>query len=162
VTGPIAISGPPQLANGFRTAHAARLRASYRCWTGGELLDPRLDATAFARALWEAPLVVASHGTEPDPVFNYGNRAALALFETTWERFTAMPSRLSAEAPARGERAALLARVTTNGYIADYSGIRVTTTGRRFRIRRATVWNVLDETGRAAGQAVAFGEWEWL
>jgi len=152
----------PADANEFLKDHVARLLASLRRWTGRDLLDPTLDAAARAKALWDATFVVASHDIGADPVFNYGNQAALALFETSWDEFTAMPSRLSAEPIAREERAQLLARVTAHGYIDDYSGVRVTTRGRRFRIRRATVWNVEDDNGLPAGQAVVFSEWQWL
>ena len=48
-------------------------------------------------ALWNAESVIVAHGTEPDPVFFYGNRMALALFEMDWTSFVRMPSRLSAE-----------------------------------------------------------------
>jgi hypothetical protein len=105
---------------------------------------------------------VASHGTEADPIFNYGNRMALTLWETTWEAFTAMPSRLSAEPMAQEERRAFLTRVSAHGFIDDYSGIRISTRGRRFRIRRATVWNIIDVRGNYRGQAVVFREWEYL
>lgn len=148
--------------NALNPAHAALLAASYRRWTGRELLDPGLDPPARARALFDAPFVVASHGTEPDPVFNYGNRLALALWETTWPAFTAMPSRLSAEPIAQAERRAFLARVSAHGYVDDYSGIRISTRGRRFRIRQATVWNVVDGRGAYRGQAVVFRAWEYL
>jgi len=152
----------PQAGNDYLADHAGLLIASYRHWTGHDLVDSGLSAAGQARALYEAPFVVASHGTEPDPVFNYGNRAALALFETTWDAFISLPSRLSAEPVARAERERLLARVHAHGYIDDYSGVRVSTRGRRFRIARATVWNVIDAAGARRGQAVMFREWENL
>ena len=152
----------PEESNGFLAEHARRLIQSYRRWTGRDLVDPELSPVEQARALYEASFVTASHGTEADPVFNYANRAALALFETTWADFTSMPSRLSAEPVAREERALLLARVNQHGFIDDYSGIRISTSGRRFRIRRATVWNVVDAHGAPAGQAVVFHDWEYL
>jgi len=152
----------PQENNGYLSVHARRLIESYRRWTGRDLVDPELSPVGQARALYEAPFVAASHGTEADPVFNYANRAALTLFETTWADFTSMPSRLSAEPVAREERAQLLARVNQHGFIDDYSGIRISTSGRRFRIRRATVWNVVDAHGAPDGQAVVFRDWEYL
>jgi MEKHLA domain len=152
----------PDESNDFLVEHARLLIASYRRWTGRDIVDPGLAPVEQARALYRAPLVVASHGEEPDPVFNYANRAALALFEAGWDEFTAMPSRLSAEAVAREERAALLARVTARGFIDDYSGVRVSARGRRFRIARAIVWNVIDARGAHRGQAVAFRDWEYL
>jgi hypothetical protein len=152
----------PREHNNFLTAHARQLIESYRRWTGRDLVDPGLSPVEQARALYEAPFVTASHGTEADPIFNYGNRAALALFETSWADFTSMPSRLSAEPAVREERAQLFARVNRNGFIDDYSGIRISTSGRRFRIRRATVWNVVDARGLPRGQAVVFRDWEYI
>jgi MEKHLA domain len=63
------------------------------------------------------------------------------------------------EAPERQERERLLARVTAHGIIDDYSGIRIAKSGRRFRILRATVWNLSDAAGRPLGQAAAFSDW---
>jgi hypothetical protein len=37
--------------------------------------------------------------------------------------------------------------------------VRISRSGRRFEIVRATVWNVLDEQGNPAGQAAAFDQW---
>jgi hypothetical protein len=142
--------------------HAHRLISSYRHWTGCDLVDSGLSLAEQARVLYEAPFVVASHGAEDDPVFNYGNRAALALFEAGWNDFTRLPSRLSAEPVARAERAQLLARVNRHGFIDDYRGVRISTQGRRFQIDRATVWNVLDAQQALVGQAVMFRNWEYL
>jgi hypothetical protein len=118
------------------------------------------NAEGIEEAIWTAPCVIVAHGTEPDPIFFYGNRRALELFEATWAQFTAMPSRLSAEPLLRDERERLLARVREHGYIDDYSGIRVSLTGRRFRIERAIVWNLIDEQGARHGQAAMFEDWE--
>jgi hypothetical protein len=152
----------PSADNEFLASHAHLLIESHRRATGRELLDSGGSPVEQARALFEAPFVVASHGTEADPVFNYGNRAALELFEMSWEQFTTMPSRLSAEPVARDERARLLARVAQAGFIDDYQGVRVSRTGRRFFIQRATVWSVLDADGANRGQAVTFRDWRYL
>jgi hypothetical protein len=53
----------------------------------------------------------------------------------------------------------LLERVRDHGFIDDYAGVRVSATGRRFRIERAVVWNLLDEAGRLHGQAATFAHW---
>ena len=111
-------------------------------------------------ALWSAPQAVVAHDTREDPVFRYGNRRALELFELDFAAFTALPSRYSAEPLAREERAALLERVTRHGFIDDYAGIRISSTGRRFRIVNATVWNLVDAEGIYRGQAATFSEWE--
>ena len=113
-------------------------------------------------ALWSAAPVIVAHGTEADPLFFFANRAALARFETTTDAFTGSPSRLSAEAPLRGERQALLDRVSSHGFIADYAGVRISAQGRRFRIEQAVVWNLLDADGTVHGQAAAFDTWTEL
>ena len=114
----------------------------------------------LAQRVFEAPFVLVSHGTEADPILNYGNAAALALWEMTWEELTRTPSRLTAEAPNREERARLLDAVTRRGFIDDYSGVRISKSGRRFRISCATVWNLLTETNQPCGQAAMFDKWE--
>ncbi|HVY72019.1 MAG TPA: MEKHLA domain-containing protein [Verrucomicrobiae bacterium] len=144
--------------------HSVRLAENYRRWTGRELLpggdlqNPR----EFAARLSAAPFVIVSHGNEADPVLNYGNRVALDLWEMSWEQLTATPSRFTAEAPNREERARLLAQVTQHGFIDNYAGIRISRTGRRFRISRATVWNILDAASVYRGQAATFAAWEFL
>jgi len=143
-------------------AHSVMLAASHRRFTGREWLPGAADPQAVARALFDAPFVVVSHGTEADPVLNYGNAAALALWEMTWEELTRTPSRLTAEAPERAERARLLAAVSAHGFIDDYSGVRISRAGRRFRIAHATVWNLVDASGRPCGQAATFRRWEFL
>jgi hypothetical protein len=152
----------PRDSNGFLCAQAQRLCASYRHWTGRRLLDADVPAEEVGRALYDAPMVVAAHGTGADPLFNYANCMALALWECTWQAFTAMPSRLSAEPLVQAERRRFLARVAAHGFIEDYAGVRISTRGRRFRIRAATVWNVVDARGALHGQAVVFRHWEFL
>lgn len=115
-----------------------------------------------AAALWSAPRAVVAHGLQPDPVFFYGNRLALALFETAADAFARMPSRLSAEPLLRDERARLLARVAADGFIDDYAGVRISASGRRFRIEQAVVWTLVDEGGVTHGQAATFDRWTRL
>src|ERR1039457_284184 len=161
-------------------AQTQLIARSLKHWTGRDLLaagppvsDPaRSDPASqragsetgapFAEKIFHAPFVLVSHGTEADPILNYGNAAALALWEMPWAELTRTPSRLTAETPNRAERARLLAAVTARGFIDDYSGVRVSKTGRRFRIAQATVWNLMDERGNCAGQAAVFSRWELL
>lgn len=143
-------------------AHAgerlALIAESHARLTGRPLAGPP-DA---GRALWRLPAVVLAHGVQADPLFFWANRAALALFELDWRALVRMPSRLSAEAPNRAERAALLQTVERQGFIADYAGVRISASGRRFRIERATVWNLVDAAGGSHGQAASFSDWTRL
>jgi hypothetical protein len=126
---------------------------------GRPLLAAGGDATEQARALYEAPVVVLSHGLGSDPTFNYGNRLAQQLFELSWSELVTLPSRLSAEPQNRDERQRLLEAVSARGYIDDYAGVRISKSGRRFRIARATVWNLVDAAGVLRGQAATFATW---
>lgn len=134
----------------------ALIAGSFARLTGDALAPPGSDPAA---ALWGLPAVVLAHGTEGDPVFFYGNRVALELFEMAAADFVRLPSRLSAEPDGRARRAELMERVTREGFIRDYSGVRVSQNGRRFRIEQATVWNLIDEGGVMHGQAATFAGW---
>jgi hypothetical protein len=135
---------------------------SYRRWIGRELITRTGDARDQAAALFAAPFVVASHGTEADPVLNYGNRMALALWELSWEQFTTTPSRLTAEPVNRAERERMLAQAAARGFIDDYRGVRISSKGRRFLVEDALVWNVMDAAGQKLGQAATFSRWKFL
>ncbi|MDQ0062768.1 MEKHLA domain-containing protein [Paenibacillus harenae] len=52
--------------------------------------------------------------------------------------------------------------VTAYGYVDDYTSIRISSTGRRFYIKQATVWNVIDEAGVYRGQAATFTEYSYI
>ncbi len=135
---------------------------SYRRWTGRELIPASLSPERSDEALFHAPFVVLSHGTQEDPILNYGNQAALDLWEMTWEKFTSMPSRLTAEPINREKRANFLAEVTCHGYTDAYRGVRISSSGRRFLIEQATVWNIVDVEGHYLGQAATFSRWKYL
>jgi hypothetical protein len=142
--------------------HSQRLIQSFVHWTGRSLLPLAASPEEIAHALFEAPFVVVSHGTEADPILNYGNHKALQLWEMDWDQFTQTPSRLTAEPIAQPERDRLLAQAKAKGYIDDYQGIRISKTGRRFLIQNVVLWNVIDEQNYPYGQAATFSEWEWL
>ncbi len=149
----------PSAENGYQAGHVRLLLTSFRRFVGRALVEDGPDA---AERLFKADFVVVSHGTEADPILNYGNLAALRLWETDWESLTAMPSRKTAEPIHREARADLLARAAEHGFIDDYTGVRISATGRRFRIRNAIIWNLVDEAGAPAGQAATFRDVERL
>lgn len=138
------------------------LRHSYKHWTGRDLLPEVTSPIDAVGALYDAPFAVLSHGTQADPLFNYGNRLALQLFEMTWDEFINMPSRFTTEPARQQDREHLLAQVSAQGYTDNYSGIRLSKTGRRFKIRDATVWNVIDEHDIYHGQAAVIRAWEYV
>lgn len=153
---------PLGLKSQFYAAHADLLCISYERCMGQPLVADASTSSQGIESLFTAPFALVSHGTEADPIFNFGNQIALDLFELTWEQFTALPSRKSAEPVNREERQRLLDRVTQHGYIDDYSGVRISSTGKRFLIENAVVWNLVDEQGQYRGQAAAFDQWTCL
>ena len=126
----------------------------------GEILTPN--------EIQNAVFALVSHGTEQDPIFNYGNKTALGLFEMSWEEFTKLPSRLSAREQQQSERARLLSEVTEQGYSKNYRGIRVSKTGRLFQIEDTIVCNLLDPRNmhhgnmQRVGQSALIRKWRYL
>ncbi|MDH5429893.1 MAG: MEKHLA domain-containing protein [Nitrospirota bacterium] len=115
-----------------------------------------------AERLFTSPFVVASHGLQEDPILNYGNQTALDLWEMDWDQFTQTPSRLTAEPMNREERARMLEQARTHGLISDYQGVRISRSGKRFLVERATVWNLHKPDGTPLGQAATFSNWTFL
>ena len=115
-----------------------------------------------AEQLFANPFVVASHGLQDDPILNYGNETALELWEMDWEQFTQTPSRLTAEPVNQEERARMLEQAKIQGYISDYRGVRISSTGKRFLVERATVWTIQKPDGTPLGQAATFSDWTFL
>lgn len=143
-------------------ARAELLLESFARLVGRDLIPPGGSPAARAERLYQAPFVVVAHGVEADPILNYGNAAAFALWEMDADAFTRTPSRLTAEPMHRDERARLLERTARDGYVDDYAGIRISRMGRRFRIEQAIVWCLADASGTPRGQAATFERWTRL
>ncbi|MFC5702822.1 MEKHLA domain-containing protein [Cohnella faecalis] len=142
-------------------SHCRLLLSSYLRAVGKELIELK-QGESSAAALDRAPFALLSHGAEADPVLNYGNKKALELWEADWEAFTSMPSRLTAEPMLREDRDRLLMEVREQGFSNGYVGVRISLSGRRFRIEETVIWNVVDEEGRFAGQAAMIPRWTEL
>ena len=143
-------------------AHTQILLNSFRHFVGRELIERTDDAEDEAQIVFEAPFVVVSHGTQDDPILNYGNRTALSLWEMDMPTLTSTPSRLTAEPMHRDERAQLMTRAARDGFVDDYRGIRISSSGKRFLIERAIIWNLVDAVGQRVGQAATFSHWKPL
>jgi len=150
----------PGPSNQFHQDQVQLILDSYRHWTGEDLIIfPLPEADTLGETVYRAPFALVSHGTEVDPIFNYANRMALEAFGYSWEEWITLPSRFSAEAPNRAARQKLLDAVNQRGYSDGYQGIRIGRQG-RFEIRAAQVWNLLDSSGTARGQAACFSDWQ--
>ncbi|NER35620.1 MAG: MEKHLA domain-containing protein [Oscillatoria sp. SIO1A7] len=135
-----------------------RIFNSFEYWLKRPLIEVGDSPEEIAQALFEAPFALMAHGTEADPIFSYGNRFALESFGFTWETFTKMPSRYSAEPVEREERERLLQESQRQGF-TPYQVVRVTRTGQRFLIEDGILWNLLDDRGQYCGQAATYSQW---
>ncbi|ELS33443.1 MULTISPECIES: MEKHLA domain-containing protein [Pseudanabaena] len=142
--------------------HIQLLLYSFHHWTGNDLIPitDRQSPLAIANSLFNANFVVVSHGTQADPILNYGNQKALDLWKMDWQTLTSTPSRYTAEPIERSEREQLLAQAKLQGYISNYRGIRIASNGDRFYIDQAIIWNVVDKNNKLWGQAATFSNWE--
>ena len=151
----------PAPDNQFMPSEAQLILHSYQYFLGKPCIEPATSKNV-AQMLYEAPFALVAHDTRADPIFGYANRMAQNAFEMNWTEITSIPSRQSAEPVLQDERQSLLQRVHQFGFIDDYSGIRISKTGKRFWIRNATVWNVIDTNGARVGQAARFDRWDYL
>lgn len=76
----------------------------------------------------------------------------------TWDQLTTLASTYTAEAQNREVRQKFMAKVLQDGYVDNYTGVRIAFDGSRFEIRNAVVWNLIVK-GERIGQAASFSEW---
>ncbi|RXJ70414.1 MEKHLA domain-containing protein [Veronia nyctiphanis] len=136
------IEKPACLQNSFYQKHGEILVSSYQKLVGEGLLEAHScqnSSEALIDSLWNASVVVVSHGVEDDPIFNFANKVGLSLFGYGFDEFVTLPSRLSAEPVTQVERNALLSETKARGFIDNYSGVRISKMGQRFLISEAKV-----------------------
>ncbi len=152
----------PSNDNGYLADYLQNVLTSLHRLANIELVDSRLTIEEQARLVFTGDFYLLAHDSSEDPVFNYGNQQALSLFEMSWDEFTALPSRHSAEAGHRADRERFLQEVATKGYSSAYTGIRISKNGKRFKIKDVLLWNVYDQQGHRIGQAAKFDGFERL
>ncbi len=150
------------LNNELLTNISLQIDRSYFHWTNTHLAPSTSISSEIANSLFFAPFVLLAHGTEADPILKYGNQQALQLWEMNWEEFIKTPSRKTAEVMEQSQRQRFLEEVNKKGCIANYEGIRISNSGKQFRIFNTQVWNLVDENGVYSGQAACFDRWEYL
>jgi hypothetical protein len=160
---------PPWLAEPTLALAQCILESHQRAFGTPLLAGVCADASPLQRAqgLFAGPLMVLAHdgqdpGGDPGPRLTYANRAALRLWRRRWREMVGLPSRLTAPVAERTARRQALLQARADEAISGYSGIRIDSQGRRFRIRNARIWMLPDEQGRPSGQAACFSTWWWL
>jgi hypothetical protein len=152
----------PCSANNHLKHYVYQITSSLKQLAGIEIVDFSKSTEEQAIQVFNAAYILLAHNASDDPVFNYGNKEALKLFEMTWEEFTSLHSKYSAEQDEREQRERFLAEVRKNGYADNYSGIRISKSGKRFEIKNVLLWNVFDEDNNRIGQAAMFKDYRYL
>lgn len=99
---------------------------------------------------------ILSHGIQEDPIYNYGNRASLELFEKTLEDLCQTPSRYSTVAPLMDDRERLIQQIEEVGHGTILDAVRTSTNGKLFVMKTICVWNVYHDNGRRIGLAALY------
>ncbi|GLC38930.1 hypothetical protein PLESTB_000462500 [Pleodorina starrii] len=125
-----------------------------------------VDFNRLPSELYRAPFALLAHNRfqegVTDPIYTYGNRAALEVFELSWEELLQTPSRKSAadDPSAQQDRNGLLDRAAETGVVEGFEVWRVSKSGRRFKIKDGTLFNIMDRQGTKLGQAAVFQRYE--
>ena len=155
-------AGIPSRENCYLKDYIYLITRSLKRLTKIEIVDFALSLEEQAKQVFDADYVLLAHNGTSDPIFNYANQTAQNLFELSWDEFIDMPSKYSAESDERGKREEFLAEVTEKGYSKNYSGIRISKSGKRFEIKNVMLWNVYDPEGHRIGQAAMFDQYDYL
>ena len=141
--------------------HVRNLLRSYNKLLGHKFENLKIEDPTLGETILHSDWAVISHGNGLDPFFNYGNKTALSLFEVNLNELKKIRSRNSAEITFQSDRESFMQQVRAQGFVTGYSGVRISATGKRFKIKNVTVWNVTDEKGEFAGQAACFRDWDY-
>ena len=135
---------------------------SYRHWMKQELIDRGVTFSEQSHQLFESSFVVVSHGMQNDPILNYGNRTALALWEMSWEELTSTRHASPPNLPIRKNVPRCFNGQHNMDSLMIIEESAFQRPGKRFLVERAIVWNVVDDQGQKQGQAATFSKWSFL
>jgi MEKHLA domain len=99
---------------------------------------------------------ILSHGMQDDPIYNYGNCAALELFDQTLETLCQTPSRYSTVESLMEDREQLIRKINDVGYGTILNAVRTTPKGKLFVIQKIWIWHVYHDNGRRIGLAALY------
>jgi MEKHLA domain len=147
----------PTAENNYHREHVLMMLENLQRWTGYDLIKEwGLSLANLGEQVFNADFYILSQDRSADPILTYGNKQVLELWEVGWEELTKMPSRATAKPVDRAERAAMMERVKVANYLDGYSGIRVSKTGKEFKISDGIIWNLFTDNGDFYGQAAWF------
>lgn len=147
----------PDASNNYHQEHVLIMLKNLKKWTNYDLIQEySLSLETVGEQVFNADFYLLSHNTATDPVLTYGNQRVLDRWEVTWTELTAMCSKETAKPIDRANRSQLMAQVKSHNYISGYSGVRISKTGREFKILDGIVWNLFLDDGSFYGQAAWF------
>lgn len=153
----------PNPNNDYHREHLLVLLENLQQFAGVDLVrEYRLSSDRLGEEIFDANFYLLSHNCDADPILNYGNRRVLELWEISWAELTKMHSRETAKSSDRASRSAIMQQMAAQNYVSGYSGVRVSKTGREFRILDVTIWNVFTRDRQPYGQAAWFKTYEWI
>jgi hypothetical protein len=154
---------PPSAENGFHEAHALLMLRCLKELSGIDVLaEEKLTGADLGKKIFFGDFFLLSHQGGEGARLNYANAFVLDAWELGWEQMSGMPSSHTAREDRREAREELMRQVREKGYITNYSGIRMSRTGKEFWIREGVVWNLRDTSGGPYGQAAYFRRIEMI
>lgn len=100
---------------------------------------------------------ILSHGIQKDPIYNYGNRASVGLFEQeSLEALCQTPSRYSTVPSLMDDRGRLIQQIEKVGHGTIVDAVRTSANGKLFVMKTIWVWNVYHDDGRRIGLAALY------
>jgi MEKHLA domain len=150
-------SAIPDPSNNYHRQHLEIALANLKEFTGIDLIQEYgFSLDKLGEQVFNADFYLLTHNCDRDPILNYGNQRVLKLWEISWLELTQMYSRETAKSSDRLARSAVMEKVAAQNYIRGYNGIRVSKTGREFKIVDVTIWNLFTRDRQAYGQAAWF------
>ncbi|SDT89660.1 MEKHLA domain-containing protein [Desulfobacula phenolica] len=147
--------------NKFIKQHTQNLLDSFAATYGRPMFEMSKGLTPEEKAefVFFAPQAILSHDIRDDGqgirenIYNYANRAALLIFERTYQEQTALASFKSAPSSFQDERNNLLGECLAMGKVI-FDAERVSAKGKKILIQKGLFFNISDTRGIYRGQAV--------
>ena len=147
----------PSPDNNYQQEHVLIMLENLKRWTGQDLIKKyKFSLDRLGEQVFNANFYILSHNHAADPILTYGNNRVLQQWEISWAELITMYSKNTAKPVDRSARLAAMAQLNLNNCISNYGGVRISKTGKEFRIIDATLWNLFDNKGNLYGQAAWF------
>lgn len=153
----------PSPNNNYHKEHVLIMIRNLKRWTSYDLIEANgFSEENLGEEIFNTDFYLLSHNGAQDPILNYGNRKVLELWEITWDQLTSMYARNTAKQDDQSAREEMMRKVKGQNYVSGYDGVRVSRTGKEFKILNVTIWNLFTEGDKPYGQAAWFRKVEFI